>query len=167
MSGAIVDDAMAAINAGIDSTAGGVSSGLDPSTFPVPPIPPAGGAPDSFANSTLGQMLPGWLGGSFTPAAGSSLQGALSTLSKANPGGGSEKLGGPSPMNMQGAQGPQGAGVSRSSGAGELAALLAALDARRNLLLQSAVSGQARPVANPASPYAGGATRQTTGLLGI
>jgi hypothetical protein len=165
MSGAI-DDAMAAINAGIDSTAGGVSSGLDPSTFPVPPIPPAGGAPDSFANSTLGQMLPGWLGGSFTPAAGGSLQGALSTLSKAqNPGGGSEKLGGPAPMNMQGAQAPQGAGTSR--GNVTLANLLAALDARRNLLLQSAVSGQARPVANPASPYEGGATRQTTGLLGI
>ena len=119
-------------------------------------------------NGWWGQNMPSWLGGNFTPAAGSSLQGALSTLNKAqNPSGGSEKAGGPAPMQMQNAQAPQGAGVSRSSGAGELAALLQALDARRNLLLQSATSGQARPVANMASPAAGGATRQTTGLLGI
>jgi hypothetical protein len=136
----------------------------------VPQIATPGGVFDSGSgmnpNSWLAQQLPGWLGGSFTPAAGSSLQGALSTLNKA--GGGSEKAGGPAPMQMQNAQAPQGAGVSHSSsGAGELAALLAALDARRNLLLQSATSGQARPVGNPASPAAGGATRQTTGLLGI
>jgi hypothetical protein len=140
---AAADPAMAAIDAGIDTTA-----------------PTLG--------SQLASGLPGWLGGSFAPAAGSSLGGALSTLSKAqNQGGGSQKAGGPSPMNMQNAQAPQGAGIGRSSGSGELATLLQALDARRNLLLQSAVSGQARPVANPASPYAGGATRQSTGLLGV
>lgn len=137
----------------------------------VPQDTSATGANDPGVFDTGQTINPNsWLGQFLSPAAGSGggLQGALSTLNKAqNPGGGSEKLGGPSPMNMQGAQGPQGAGIGRSSGAGELATLLQALDARRNLLLQSAVSGQARPVANPASPYAGGATRQTTGLLGI
>ena len=139
----------------------------------VTPEQPSWSLDNPVGSETLqgGQSQPYQAPGFWATLSGglSKLGGTLATAAK-NQGAGAAGAQGPTAgaINAQAPNLPNVGGVARNTtGAAELATLLAALDAKRNVLLQSAVSGQARPIPNPASPAAGGGTRQSTGLLGI